>query len=112
MGGIIKVNCECGFETDFMGGSGSENFETVCKAPALCLSCNKFVVENYMDKGVVCPDCKGKITYYDDVNLQEREGEEGEAPVKTTIFILPDAKCLCPKCGKKQMKFKHVGCWA
>ncbi len=110
MGGIIKAGCECGFETDFMGGSGSEDFETVCKAPALCLNCKKFIVENYMDKNAVCPDCKGNIIYYDDPDLQDTD--DAQPSTDTTIFILPDVKCLCPECGKKQMTFKHIGCWA
>ena len=112
MGGFIKAKCECGFETDFMGGSSRETMDTVCNAPAICLNCNTFLVLNYLSKDTLCPHCKGKVTFYDDSNLLEEDTAQRRSSFKADYFILPNVRCLCPKCKKKQMSFKHVGCWA
>ena len=115
MGGIIKAVCECGFETDFMGGSGGRNFNEVCYAPALCPACKTFFVENYTKDDPVCPKCSGAITFYDASMLQAGGGgatTQAEAGTETpSLFILPRTLCFCPKCEKMTMKFIHTGCW-
>ncbi len=113
MGGIIKAECECGYHTEFMGGSGKHNFKEVCFAPALCQSCHEIIVGNYIDDKLNCEKCNSEIVYYNNPQLQEgTELKSNVSPVKSEeIFILPSEKCLCPKCGRKEMAFKHVGCW-
>src|SRR5512139_2921269 len=71
MGSMIEGRCSCGFEsgTIFAGG-GFNNFKEVCAAPALCMKCMQFVVENYYDKDSKCPTCQQKVTFYNDPILQ------------------------------------------
>lgn len=113
MGGIIKVECTCGFETDYMGGSGKENFEEVCYAPALCQNCRELIIGNYMDATLTCEKCSGKIIYYNAPELHEgtKRGSDADSKKRPALFILPSEKCECPRCGQKNLSFTHVGCW-
>ena len=114
MGGFIKAECECGFKTEFMAGSGKDNFDEVCYAPAICPNCRELVVGNYMDKAPTCGKCNGAICFYNDPDMQEGSDNRpsDQAGKKDPIFILPSVKCRCPKCGQNEMRFKHIGCWA
>ncbi len=113
MGGIINVVCKCGFKTDYMGGSGKENFDKVCYAPALCRNCHLLIVGNYIDENSTCEKCDGEIIYYNDPQLQATSENTNtfENLNRPELFILPSVKCECPKCGQKEMRFTHVGCW-
>jgi len=115
VGGIIKAVCACGFETDFMGGSGRQNVDEVCYAPALCPACKIFLVENYMKENPVCPKCDAAIMFYDSSALQagrnDRQTPAEENIAAPGLFILPRTSCFCPKCEKMTMKFIHTGCW-
>ncbi len=114
MGGIIKATCQCGFQTEFMGGSGKDNFDEVCHAPALCSSCSELIVANYMNEASACEKCGKPLIFYNEPKLQENSSNDlnNSPDQRDPIFILPSEKCLCPKCNKKELQFIHVGCWA
>lgn len=120
MGSILKASCPCGFASgEFPAGGGMRNFRTFCAAPAICLTCRKFLVVNLLDKEHPCPHCKSAVTVYDDSSVQaEPKGpQQQEGAVFSWNlddrgqFRLPMSKYLCPKCGGKTMTFQHVCCW-
>jgi predicted RNA-binding Zn-ribbon protein involved in translation (DUF1610 family) len=111
MGGIIKAICKCGFESDFMAGSSASNYNEACSAPAICYTCKKLVVKNYLLDDLTCPACNNQVIFYNHKSLQN-PGKNGVLTnSQTRDFTLPEVNCLCPKCGKKEMMFLHTGCW-
>lgn len=123
MGTILEARCECGLGVSILAGGGMSNFETVCYAPALCPSCRKIVAANYLDSDRRCPQCGGDITFYNHSSLREpgeptSPGEdEGNAVFSWYLddgrgaFLLPDARYICPQCGKVALRFAHAGFW-
>jgi Zn finger protein HypA/HybF involved in hydrogenase expression len=135
MGAIIEARCPCGFESGIKVGGGFKNFKEVCAAPALCMKCMRFVIENYYDKDSTCPECGEKVTFYNDPKLQAPNNEIEQLrqskvpfdrlklqmlvrdvfcwgrPEDEFQFRLPNLQYLCPKCGKLTMKFVEVGSW-
>ncbi len=112
MGGIIKAICECGFKTDFIAGSTSANYNELCNAPSLCLSCRKFLVKNYFSEHNTCPVCNNSVTFYNDLSLQKTD-EINMSKLNNLNgqeFVLPDTECLCPACSNKKMRFVTVSC--
>ncbi len=59
MGNTLRASCKCGFKMEFIAGGGFHSFQTFCGGPAYCKKCNKFVLANYLDPKVKCPDCGG-----------------------------------------------------
>jgi len=98
-------------ETDFMDGSSATNYLNVCNAPAICMSCKTFMVKNYLSDDTKCESCDSQIIFYNNNVLQRLSSEKYVLYTDKTEFILPEEKCLCPKCNKKEMKFEHTGCW-
>lgn len=121
MGGIIKAHCKCGFESEnIYAGGGMLNFHEICNAPAICLNCNIFLIKNYMKKHSKCSECRGKVTFYNDLQVQEQVSESYKwyndmfswnVSDEKGEFRLPDTKYLCPKCNKMTMEFLDVGNW-
>jgi DNA-directed RNA polymerase subunit RPC12/RpoP len=113
MGSILRASCECGFEQGGIGlGGGMMNFTTYFGAPALCRHCRKLVVRNYLAKTARCPQCRRKVTYYNNPSVQA--GPSGEEVASWNAgdktFQLSATKYLCPQCGQKTMVFEDVGC--
>lgn len=120
MGGIINAKCKCGFESGgIFAGGGMRNFARVCNVPALCENCRDLVVVNYIRKDLKCPKCRKRVVVYNDPILQQaRKKVAGESDIFSWFidklkcsFVLPDVYYLCPKCGKKRMRFIDIGCW-
>jgi len=120
MGTIISAECECGFEPgEIFAGGGMFDFAGVCDVPALCENCREFVVVNYLGRSPKCPKCRKKVIAYNDPILQTKRDKTGSGSdvfhwfiEKSNVsFVLPDDYYLCPKCGKKRMRFFDVGCW-
>jgi Zn finger protein HypA/HybF involved in hydrogenase expression len=121
MGNILRGSCRCGFDTDdiFVGG-GFMNFMDTCNAPALCLSCNEFLVRNYIKKGTArCPACHKSVTFYDDPSLSDQSTQTEEFDWLVTwriadrneFFKLADTRYLCPQCKQMTLVFKDRGNW-
>lgn len=114
MGSMLKPICACGYESDQIPvGGGMSNFNVFCGFPAICAKCKKVVVLNYLEADHHCPTCHGAVTFYDDPSTH------GDG--KMTVFDwnledgkklrLSESQNLCPRCGKKTLKFQHWGCW-
>jgi len=109
MGSIIRAVCECGYDSgDIYQGGGFLNFMKEDIEPAYCRKCKKLVIANHMLKHPKCPDCKGKIVFYDN---QELWSEDSKLGYCWGNVVIPFDKCFCPQCGKKTMKFQDVGLW-
>ena len=120
MGSMVQGQCQCGFESEILGfGGGRSNFTTYCGAPALCEACGALQVANYLDKSSRCEHCRGPIIYYNDARLwaNTEDGSVDSQRFSTWnlegggVFRLPDAHCLCPKCGQMTLRFVDIGCW-
>jgi Zn finger protein HypA/HybF involved in hydrogenase expression len=120
MGEIIEARCSCGFQPGaIFAGGGFSNFETVCAAPAICLHCTEFLVENYKAEFSRCPKCHRNVTFYNDPKVQATDEEPAnDQPVfewfagdDKGAFLLPDTRYLCPKCGNITLRFYDVGSW-
>lgn len=123
MGSMIQAICECGFESEvFYAGAGMMDFKELCLAPAICLDCKKFLIENYKNKDEAeCPVCNKNIVFYNDPRVKEiknksmrQGGPIFEWRLDDKIekkFMLDDGRHLCPECGKLTLLFKETGCW-
>jgi len=121
MGGIIEAHCKCGFESGAIyAGGGMSNFLKVCNAPAICLNCNIFLIENYIEKHSKCPKCREKVTFYNDPKVQEQVSESYETyndifswniNDEKGEFRLPNTRYYCPGCNEMTMEFLSVGNW-
>ncbi len=110
MGALITAACACGFETDFTAGAGRSRHHDVCHAPAMCLSCKRFLVKNYLDAAPRCGHCGDMVCFYNNPRLQDRPAQAAENK-RQQMFVLPDCACLCPTCGNKTLYFSSQGCW-
>ena len=121
MGSTLQVSCSCGFRIkEIAVGGGMLDFNDTCSAPALCRTCNRFLVLNLLNRYSCCPKCRGPVIYYNDPSLQEEvKGSDQESfPIfcwsmmpEREDFVLPKTKYYCPKCGKMNLEFQHVGDW-
>lgn len=120
MGDIINAKCNCGFESGgIFAGGGMTNYDKFCSVPALCENCRDLVIVNYLRKNLKCPKCGKKVVVYGDPTLQQtRKKAERSSDIfswfvdeKKGTFALPDVFYLCPRCGKKRMRFFHNGQW-
>ncbi len=114
MGNTLRASCKCGFKMEFIAGGGFSSFQHFCGAPAYCKKCNKFVLANYLDPNVKCPDCGKKLTFYNDPTLQTPTKQLENIfswNMPSGQFILPDTTYLCAKCGKFNLKFENIGNW-
>jgi hypothetical protein len=109
IGTIIQAVCECGYESEevFQGG-GFESFTTTDMEPAYCPKCKELVVENRFVKEPRCSKCHGDIKFYD--HLDVGPGRTGPG-FQWGKVVIPSEKCLCPRCGKRTMRFVMAGCW-
>jgi len=117
MGSIFEAMCYCGFQSGNLPlGGGFRDFETNCSIPALCEKCGHFGLYNYIEKSPVCTECGNEVTFYTSPHLQgDHRYGDGELfswniDDDTTVF-LPLTDYLCPKCGKMNMFFEHIGMW-
>lgn len=118
MGGILSAKCKCGFNAgDLYLGGGRQNFSSVCSAPAMCASCQKFSVLNYIAKRPRCPSCRRSVTFYNDESLRVGDGD-GRAILEWRVFkagvdkfVLPNTTYKCPSCGEMRLRFSAIGHW-
>ncbi|MFC2172120.1 hypothetical protein ACFLU6_05750 [Acidobacteriota bacterium] len=116
MGGIVKAQCQCGYEREMLLGGGMSNFTTHCNFPAYCRDCEDLVEVNLLQKKTSCPKCKGRdITPYDDDSMCQEKGEPVFSwNVQEELggeLILTDGRYLCPNCGEFSLCFQEAGCW-
>jgi DNA-directed RNA polymerase subunit RPC12/RpoP len=114
MGNTLRATCKCGFKKEFLGGGGFHNFQTFCGAPGYCETCKKFVLGNYLDSNVKCPDCGKKFKFYNDASLQKPTNKTElifSWNTNAGEFKLPDTTYLCGNCGKFNLKFENTGNW-
>ena len=95
------------------------SFKTLCAAPAYCAGNRALVVLNYLEADPKCgPDPKVRPVFYNDPALQEKS-PAGREPMSVFswntetkgTFELPDVGYLCPRCGKKTLRFSVAGYW-
>lgn len=118
MGTIIIARCPCGFYSgDFHVGSSMTNSVESFYAPALCEKCRKFLVENYLQKHTRCPECRSRMTFYNEPRLRDPSRGSGATVLSWHVggekeaFDLPDTGYLCPDCGEMRMKFLEPARW-
>lgn len=116
MGSILSAKCKCGFDSaDVLVGAGRSTFTKRCSAPALCTSCQRFSVHNYLAKRPRCPSCRRPVTFYNDESLRAGDGDGRTAfrwntmKVGEGAFVLPDTRYKCPACGEMRLRFRQVG---
>jgi hypothetical protein len=109
MGTMLQAMCSCGYKTGiFDQGGGMRSFKTVDMEPALCRKCKKVVVVNRMLAPNVCPKCKKEVTFYDSPTLHSGPEDDGHRWFGT---VIPEGRCLCPRCGKMTLSFVSMGCF-
>ena len=120
MGTLLTAQCVCGFQSGTLAlGGGMLNFQNHCGAPALCTSCGRFQVLNYLDETAMCEACRGEVRFYDHPSLRGPMPTEGRSsdPVFSwnlddgRKFLLPGGLYVCPKCRQKTLRFESQGNW-
>jgi len=84
--------------------------------PALCRECRKLVLANYITKKPVCPDCSGKVVFYNETGLRSGRPRDPDdyvhswqGRIEGEPFVLCDVRYLCPNCGKISLRFAQTG---
>jgi ribosomal protein L37AE/L43A len=116
LGTIIRASCECGFQSSEIYAGGGFMSGSTCNVPAFCPKCKEMVVANYSKKAVRCPECHGKLVFYDDPSLREAHADiifdwGGSGIDDRWASYLYNTNYLCPKCGRMKMRFSDVGMW-
>ena len=118
MGTIIIARCQCGFYSgDFHAGGSMVGSVEAFYAPALCEKCGIFLVENYLQKHARCPECRSRVTFYNEPRLQDQSWCSGKTALSwhvgegKEVFELPDTGYLCPNCGEKKLRFSEPAHW-
>ena len=118
MGSAVIAVCKCGYEENFMIGSGSMDFNEVCYFPCLCKKCNGAVGVNLLDSSPTCPICKDNaVIPYDKEELILERGQDEVASWNVEEQVgrsvkLTDGKYYCPYCKEYNLTFRDSGiCW-
>lgn len=116
-GDIVSASCPCGFQRQGMPiFGGFATYKTSCLFPALCRATRTMVLGNLMDPAAGAKDCPApEMVFYNDPSLAP------EHPGRVvSSWNMPDAKgqallyeggYVCPACGRRTLRFRHVGFW-
>ena len=114
---MVDAQCDCGYETPTLSlGGGMANSQTYCGFPYLCRICSAVTVANYLDDEPACSSCGNQsLTSYATPSLRGKR-EPGDVfdwfiSARRDTLALPNGTYLCPKCGKKSLRFQFAGLW-
>jgi hypothetical protein len=101
MGQIIRVSCQCGFNTSATIGGGMTTFKTDSSFPFYCEKDG--LIEVNVQKEIICPCCQSKDIYqYGKAPVSiEKEGYGG---VQWGNYSAHRHGNLCPKCKKMTLE--------
>lgn len=107
MGKILRAICgTCGFERKNIGyGGGMENYKTFCGVPAIDVSKNQLVVENYFNKEKL----EDNIVFYTEKQLFKGEIDKNNGSWSWMDVFLKIKENKCPECNNFTMTFESCG---
>ncbi|QLA18689.1 hypothetical protein [Desulfolutivibrio sulfoxidireducens] len=116
-GDMVSASCPCGFQRQGMPVFGGfATFKTSCLFPALCLATRDMVLGNLMDPAAGAKDCPAsEMVFFNDPSLAPAHPGRAVAswnmPDKKGSAVLYEGGYVCPACGRRTLRFRHVGVW-
>lgn len=115
-GDILDAGCSCGyFKKGLFVYGGRASFKTMCLFPALCKSNRELTLVNILDPRRDPRDCKAKDALrYDNPSLAPTEPGKAisywRISDEQTVTIY-EGGYVCPRCGKRTLRFTRAGNW-
>lgn len=104
MGSMMTASCKkCGFERIFNFGAGMQDFETVCKVPAIHTSSGEFMVRNIFAAGKK----KSDYRFYNEPDMYK--GKIKGYELSWGKINLKANRNFCPQCHSFTLEFRSVG---
>jgi len=114
---LVNARCPCGYHREHLPiFGGRANFRTTCRFPALCRATRELVLVNILDplgRVAGCPD--GQARRYDDPSLAPTDPGAPVAvwnlPGRRERVTLFSGGYVCPRCGRRTLRFTPAGFW-
>lgn len=116
-GDIVSASCPCGFQRQGMPiFGGVATYKTTCLFPALCRATRAMVLGDLMDPAAGAKECPAsELVFYNDLSLAPVHPGKVVAswnmPQHKGRAILYEGGYVCPVCGQRTLRFRHVGVW-